>query len=318
VKDTGSGDRENQDTEASPDFQQKIDELRRKLSDQPDSADLCIRVGNLCLETDNRDEGVTFLIRAFNLNPNNKFLLAKLKAVCTEDELSRLHMPEEASFSTLYTRALTYPFTKQGFGCFVTLFIMNALLIAPGVFIMVIAMKIIIFGLLLTYLFDMIKQLITHPESTPQLRFYNLIDSVFNPILRLGIVWIFWFLPLIGYVLFCLTHSIIPNVGIVCLLMLLALTVFPMAMLVTVMFNTVTAGLNPTFVFSSIFRAGAAYWAVVFTIWAVVIVDFVVTLIFAFPMTLIIKPIYASYGIAVTGMLLAALYRAKEGDLAWF
>lgn len=93
----------------------KCDDLVAEIANEGESAETRVRLANLHLRLEEREEAIMSFQIALRLRPNTPAILAKLKQICTEEEFANLKLPEKIEpFWRDIPKLFRYPLAGSG------------------------------------------------------------------------------------------------------------------------------------------------------------------------------------------------------------
>lgn len=218
---------------------QRWERLNDDIVDNGESAEMRIRMANIHLKLEEREEAIMCLQTALQLRPGTPAVLSKLREICTEEEFANLDVLEEAEpFWRNVAELLRYPVSGSGIflliggTIFVTVF--DFLISLPTIFFfggMILAAFLL--GYLGSYFVSVMRssaQGVKTPPDWPDITHIG--DSILRPIFLISVPGIASFFPALIY----LGYMIFADGPMYILVGLIALGAlyYPMALIVSV------------------------------------------------------------------------------------
>jgi len=329
--------------------EERFRELLGCLEEEPRDVDLLIRTGNAALELSRRPEAYLYFSRALELDPSQRHLLPKIRAVAEPEDLPTVmkYARRPGTFAEGLKGVFQYPFRGAGLGMLIlgSLFFYGIRVVASinffplvGVFV-----GVIVFGYLAMWLMDVAKKAAYWEDDPPHWPDPSMWTELLTDWAKIVSAQVVAFLPLIlmtGYLASTQATGLFDEAGdpdlvgrwdagfVVFLLSyyvffaLVGFAYLPMALMANALLGTPWAAWNPVFVVRSLLRIPREYalCAVVFAgTW--IGSGIVEMLIMSHELALFLGPIVTFleiYVMVVQMRMLGLLYGIRQTRLAWF
>jgi hypothetical protein len=316
-------------------LESRLADLRRQIdaSDWLD-AELLAKAGQLCLKLDRRSEGLVLLQRALTVDRNHAAARATLMSTATRYELWEMNLPRSGDHYTA-TRVESLKYALRGGGPFTILIgglvfgmlppMLGLFYAGPNSFIIVFWLLVLWFAIMsIAYLMMFMGKIVyssgTGAANPPEWPFPDLVGLLIDPFKTLLLA-----APALGPALAwqllapgLFRSEVLVKLG-CALLLVVGMYPFPMMYLYHAMTGELSGAFDPTLVFGSIRRTGAAYHRVAlgWMLGALVIFGLLEA---CYWNAIIAGPLLALAVMSfmlIGGRALGLLYQSRSEDLRW-
>lgn len=249
----------------------ECEELKEEISLDGESAEKRVRLANIHLRLEEREEAIMCLQIALQLRPDTPAILSRLRQVCTEEELNSLDLPEQAEpFWRNISGLFKYPFSGSGVyllvGGTVFVAIVQLIISLPAVFFFTsVIVSTFLVGYISSYFISVMRSSARGYDTPPDWPdITDLGGSIAKPILLVSFAGIVSFFPAVGYAIYLMTYG--GRVSVLVGLIALGSLYYPMALIASVMTGAALNSANFAGVLASIYRIPKEYLAAEITL----------------------------------------------------
>ncbi len=244
---------------------QMCDDLIAEIATKGESAEARIRLANLHLRLEEREEAIMSLQIALRLRPGTPAILARLKHICTEEEFARLELPEEIEpFWRDIPGLFRYPLGGSGVYLLVggTIFvtILRYVISLPTFFFYATGiLSIFLSGYLSSYFISVMRSSasgMTAPPDWPDIT--DIIGNIIRSLFIVSFPMLVAFFPAVAYLIFMFASG--GPLFVVFILIALGLLYYPMALIASAITGAPLNSANFIGIINSIRKVSKEYF----------------------------------------------------------